>query len=125
MKDWHTLIRELGQNEWLLYHDYSNKWPTFNIVNQTGSSSPYLGFSDRFLVNDFELTEDGEYVFFCGERVNDTGYWEAKDWVYIPRRSALMGYFRVSDILAAAPYGSVYCPFLEDFARVKLKSLIK
>ncbi|MCR5064383.1 MAG: hypothetical protein K6A67_01295 [Bacteroidales bacterium] len=126
MKDWHTLIREKKQKEWILYHDYSKKWPTFNIVDPTNTNSPHLAFHDRFLVNDFELL-NGEYAYFCGERVNDTGYWQwpSKDWVVVPRRSALVGYFRVDDITSTPLYSPVNCPFLEDFAGVKLKSLDK
>ena len=64
LKDWKTIIREIQQDEWLLYRNYEDIRSAFCIVTPSGTSSPMLWFTEQMSFRDFEIL-DGKHA---GER---------------------------------------------------------
>ena len=125
LKDWKTIIREIQQDEWLLYRNYEDIRSAFCIVTPSGTSSPMLWFTEQMSFRDFEIL-DGKYVYFCGMRVNDSTYLEPNgSWGVIRRRNALFGYFKIDDITNPPSGTPIPCYLMEEFANVDLECLDK
>lgn len=86
-----SIIRESGEDNWLVYTNYDD-FACFTWVDHSSMSynqTLALQNMNTLQVSDFEIL-DGEYVFYCGRRFDDQeGSW-----------NGVFGQFAISDIMS-------------------------